>query len=146
MNAIKNFILNLDFVQNAIDEQISDRFEMSQEAIKIKAQQLATKDVSELLGTVNEAEILTVNEQKGFVFVGGERITPEQALSMRQEAELIENTYLWKVMCSTIEMSAQKRIFEKSVTIDDVMSGKMALYNLSLFKKMLKTFKNYVAK
>lgn len=153
MNAIKNYILNLDFVQKHIADELRDisiakgpqTLEISY-SIKKEAGEQALKMVSELLGTVNESEILTVNEQKGFVFIGGERIIPEQALAMQQEAEMITNTYLWKVMCSTIEASAQKRIFEKSTTMDDVMAGKMALYNLSLFKKMINTFKTYVAK
>lgn len=149
MQTIKNYILNLDFVKEHIANEIRDvSIENSYQAVEItqSIKDAAEKQVSELLGTVDEKEIIMIDEKRGFVFVGGERITPELALNMKQEAEMIKGTYLWKLMTTTIEASAQKRIFKDSEKPEHILAGKMALYNLSLFKKILTMFSNYVAR
>ena len=107
---------------------------------------LANKMVSDLLGFVDEKKVITMNEKQGAIFLGGERITPEECVNLKQEAELILTTDLWKIFNNTIRDIANKTMFEKSESFDDMKSGKCFLYNLSLQNKILNMFKNYVKK
>ena len=108
--------------------------------------ELVNKRISELLGFVDENFIVTFNEKTGIVFVGGERITPEQAQNLKQEAELIKTLQIWKIFQNSIGDMARKTMFEKSMTFEDLRSGKMMLYNLSILKKIVDIFAKFVKK
>jgi hypothetical protein len=74
------------------------------------------------------------------IFLGDEMLTPEMVHNLRQEAEVLTQLDLWSLMTNTIRATAHKRVFVDSENINDIMAGKMALYNLDLMKKILTVF------
>lgn len=114
--------------------------------VEEKAKELTSKRLGEMLGFVDEKFILTHNKEKGFVFLGGEKLTPEQIMNLKSEAEIILTSTMWKIFYNSIGDIARKAMFEKSETFQDMLSGKMLLYHLSLQKNILDLFKKYESK
>lgn len=165
MSKIKKWVLGWWFVKDAIAWE-REEGERSTETVRLTAfkfaredmeqtkteetedrvDELAKKKLSDLLGFVDENYILTHNKEKGLVFLGGERLEPAQILNLKQEAEVIASTALWKIFNNSLGDIAKKTMFEKSESYDDMKSGKMMLYNLSLMNNILKIFKTYIPK
>lgn len=142
---IKQYILSLPFVRDALNQSFDNGFSIGADVTE-RVDQLASKKVSDLLGYTDEDLVMTYAEKQGFIFLGGERVEADKCLNLKQEAELILSTDLWKIMVNTIGDQAKKVMFEKSQTYEDMRSGKMMLYNLSLQSKILEMFKNYQKK
>ena len=111
-----------------------------------RAKELSSKTLNDMLGFTDPAYILTHNKEKGMVFLAGERLSAEQIINLKNEAEYILSTTLWKVFYNSIGDIARKTMFEKSESFEDMKSGKCMLYNLSLMKNILDLFKAYVVK
>jgi hypothetical protein len=147
MDTIKQFVLNLDFVQDfRHNGYLKGKEDGIQETAHNDAYILSERvneRVASLLGTVDEKKIIKTDEKKGFIFIGDEMVLPEMAHNLKQEAEIIAQTDLWKLMVNTLRASAHKRVFIDSKEINDIMAGKMALYNLSLLEKIIHICKNH---
>jgi hypothetical protein len=100
------------------------------------------KKLGELLGTSDENNIVTFNKEKGMVFLGGRKMETTEIANFHADAEFILESGLWKAIVNTVGNDARDRIFNRSETFQDVLNGKMALYNLDLIKKLLTIFKS----
>jgi len=140
---IKSWILNREFVQKEI---VASRKQGMDIRLDIDRKEMGREALSKLLGFVEEDKILTYSEKTGMIFLGGEKLEPEAALSLRQEAELLVNTKIWEIFQNTIGDTARKAMFEKSQSFEDMRSGKMMLYNLSILKKVVDIFRSYIHK
>lgn len=174
---IKNWILNLGFVRQAINaasiqgtdfgvEQCKEDLQVLQRTnavlqdklktlpdgnemnrlVSEKAEDLANEKLQNLLGAVDERTIITMDKKNGLIYVGGERLNEPTILSLKAEAEYFSQSELWKILNETLKDQAQRTMFEKSLTFDDMRSGKMLLYNLSLQNKIIGIFKSYLPK
>lgn len=141
MNKIKQWVLGLEFVKEELNFRYFkglDDAESSQAEINID--DLVTERISALLGTVDERKIVKIDSAKGIVYLGDTMVDAAMRHNLQQEAELMSKLDLWHLMTNTLESSAQKRIFVDSKDINDILAGKMALYNVSLMKKILTVF------
>ena len=135
--------MNREFVQKEI---VASRKQGMDIRLDIDRKEMGREALSKLLGFVEEDKILTYSEKTGMIFLGGEKLEPEAALSLRQEAELLVNTKIWEIFQNTIGDTARKAMFEKSQSFEDMRSGKMMLYNLSILKKVVDIFRSYIHK
>lgn len=114
----------------------------AEQAKLYEVEEMVSKRMGELLGTNDETKIITWNQAKGIVFLGGKRMDATELNNYRADAEFIMESGLWKAIEATLTNDAQDRIFNRSKDFQDMLNGKMALYNLSLIKKILAIFKS----
>ena len=95
-----------------------------------------------LLNAVTPESVATYTKE-GKLCVGGQEITSDEALNLVAEVQFIEKTRFWEICQNTLKDQAQKTIFERSKTIEDIVWGKALLYNLDLQNQVLKIIKSY---
>lgn len=93
--------------------------------------------------SVNPDMVLTYNERMNLIFVNGEQISHSEALSLQAEAKFIQKTRLWSIMQETLKDHAQKTMITQSKSFEDMRSGKLMLYNLSVQKNLLDVAQKY---
>lgn len=135
MKMLKEWILSLDFVKWEIDQSYTNGWNEH-----VVSDEEISQSVSTLLGTVDERKVIRTDDAKKFIFLGDEMLDPTTVHNLKQEAELLEKLELWHLMTNTIRASAHKKVFVDSKDLNDVLAGKMALYNLDLMKKILTVF------
>lgn len=80
---------------------------------------------------------------KNLIQLGGKRVEDNEVLALKREAELIEQTKLWKVITETLRYQAQRRMFEESKSSEDVyISGKFLLHAISTLEATIRACKN----
>lgn len=139
MDKIKEWILGLDFVREEIrlsNKAVYDLFYKPDQNID----ELINERISLLLGTVDSRKIIKSDPKTGIVYMDDKMLDQATIQNYKQEAELMNQLGLWKAIEETVKASAQKRIFVDSKDMNDVLAGKMALYNLDLIKKILTVF------
>ncbi len=147
---IKKLILNLGFVKQAtqLASMEGTRFgiEQAHQNIQANVERLYKEKIASLLGVVNEDIIVTQNKVKGLVFIGGKLADEPRILSLQAEANYYFQSDMWKIINETIKEQAQKVMFEKSETLQDLYNGKAWLYLLDLQNTILNIFKDYKSK
>lgn len=89
----------------------------------------------EYLCGVNPEKVITYKD--GVLRLAGRILTPQQAQILKEEAAYVKRTELWGVFQNTVADTAHKVIFEKSQNFEDVLNGKLMLYNLSVLQKIV---------
>lgn len=74
--------------------------------------------------------------------VGGKKVTPAQAANLKQEAQMLATTSLWKVFTETLRHEAQLRMFEKAKTTEDMNWGKAILHAVGIFETIVHSVEN----
>ncbi len=118
----------------------------SPEELDILVEERANQKVASLLTVVDENMIMRVS-QNGMVSIGKDTkksVEPQMLTMLKQEADFIERSYLWKILYETPKKLAEETIFVNSQSLDDLKKGKSMLYTLSTQKKILDTFLSYV--
>jgi len=95
-----------------------------------------------LLKTVVVGDIVTLNTKTKEIFIDGNKIDQGEAEAIREEAKYLEKTRIWALIIGSLNDQARERMFEKAVTIDDLLFGKALLYTLSIQKQIISIFKN----
>lgn len=109
-------------------------------------EEAVNKRLVEMLGFFDFKSVITYKEDIGTLFINGERIDGGRLANLKSEAEFILKTDLWKILDDTIRFSAYERMFTKSKTIEDLLSGKMWLYHLDTQKKIMALLKRVIVK
>lgn len=112
---------------------------------KEKEDQLLIRSLLKKIGPVDMD--LVIGEAKygdrHMLKLAGKRVEDNEALALKNEAELIEKTKLWKTMTETLRYQAQLRMFEQSQQSEDVyISGKFLLHAISTLEHILWACKN----
>lgn len=92
-----------------------------------------------LFNAVTINDIIVVN--KGRVIVAGKELTKAQILALKSDAKLLERCELYKLIKKNLRHEAHNRLYNNSVTTDDMIFGKAMLHNLSLMNNFIKKFK-----
>lgn len=106
----------------------------------------ARKLVESLLTGIDEKSVLTVDENRGLIFIGGEQIDDARMLNLKSEAEFLLKSDVWKVIHETVKHIAQKAVFIDSESLADLQKGKSILYTLSTQSNILKKLVSYKRK
>ncbi len=151
---IKNWILKLDFVRKAINQASVDGTDWGksqsdanwQQAFDEQVEMKSKKALTDLLMPFDERLIITYDKKTGLIFVGGKRLEEPTIMNLKAESEFFKNSQLWKIINESLKSQAQKTMFENSTTFEDMMTGKMMLYDLSFQNKILDIFIGYTQK
>lgn len=96
--------------------------------------------------SVDPEMVITYDPKTNLVFIEGEQISHSEALSLKQEAKMLQNTRLWSIMQETLKSNARDTMITKSRTFEDMRSGKLMLYNLDIQKKIIAAVERYTIK
>lgn len=156
---MKNWILNLSFVQDAFKHSLSeakkewvveafknarkDVEEMMVDRTDEKSDEKALKMVNDLLSPVDLTKIVTLDKGRGIVYIGGKRVEEGQMNNLKSEAEFLMNSELWQLMQETPKELAQRAMFVDSENLDGLKKGRSILYALSTQKNILEVLRSY---
>lgn len=93
--------------------------------------------VKKLLRSIKEEDILRVSE-KGGIICRGKDLTREQIDAIKAEAEYLESSITLKLVLDDMEYLAQKTMFDRSQSFDDMRFGKAQLYVIDILRKKIK--------
>lgn len=79
---------------------------------------------------------------KYLIQLNGKRAEDNEALALKKEVEMIEQTRAWKVFTETLRYQAQRRMFIEAVTPEDMNWGKAVLHAIGVFENIVSTCKN----
>ena len=91
--------------------------------------------VRHLLKAISEEDILHRTSQGWFV--NKRKLERDELTILRDEAEILKDSQLWKLMQKELTWLANLRMFEHSRTAEDLTFGKAMLYNQDLGRKFL---------
>lgn len=98
------------------------------------------KLLSYLYNTVDAREVITVTKG-GLVKLGGEQISDAELFELAREVKSFRRSRLWKILTETLKDHAHRTMFTNSKNWEDMLSGKMLLYGISVEENILETIK-----
>lgn len=97
--------------------------------------------VHHLFNFVTEDDVLTMRGQN--VYFQGRKLDKETVMKIRVDAKQWKNSLLWQILDTEGRWQANKRMFEKSQTIEDILAGKIMLsYHEDVIKRKLDQLSN----
>lgn len=101
-----------------------------------------SKLTEHLLASVQEKYVITTataKDGRSYYLLDGKTIPVEYLRRLKQECSVLEESEIWKIFDNTLRSHAHKAMFVRSQTFEDVMVGKLMLYNLDIQKKIVNT-------
>lgn len=92
---------------------------------------------SRLLNALVVEDIVSNRKGTNELLIDGKSITKEEVNQMLAEIKALEGFRVWKLLSQTTKHLAEEKIFNKSIDIEDIRSGKAMLYNLSLQRSII---------
>ena len=86
-----------------------------------------TEAVKHLFNTVSADDILKENPD-GTIKFENKTFTPNYRQDLREQAKLLPDLFLWKVLRADIKYQLNKKMFQESLITEDVMWGKLLLW------------------
>ena len=96
---------------------------------------LLNKILKGLFNAVTENDILRYSNGK--MYLGKNLLTDADRISITSGADNLKQMYVWQLLNTELKYLANKQMFEKSNSIDDIIFGKAMLYNLDLLEKKI---------
>ncbi len=103
---------------------------------------ISNKLLSHLLGAITIDEIVTQDAKTKVILVDKVPLSIDDLKQLNAEIKALEGSRIWKLLLHTTKNKAEERIFNQSVTIDDIHFGKAMLYNLSLQQSIIDVIKS----
>jgi hypothetical protein len=103
--------------------------------------ELANLIFKHLFNGVTEDEVLTV-VGKSFYYCG-RLLSDDEKRGIISEAKMIQASVLWNFLLNEMTVSANEKIFNKAVSPDDILAGKMVLWTLDIMKKKIAKLANW---
>ncbi len=132
--------------KDAFKKAHADIMETMVDDVEKRAEELSKEKLSKLLADVDLHKIVTLDKQKGIVFVGGERIDENRLTNLSAEAQFFASSDLWALMYETPKELAHKSMFVSGDNLESMQKGRSILYTLSTQNNILELFKSYVKK
>jgi hypothetical protein len=100
---------------------------------------LAEEKLNQLLSAVDTKKIISI-DKAGTISLGGEKVDPIVLKNLKQEAEALLVSDLWKVLYHTPNELAQRAMFADEGTLSNLLlKGRAMIYLLDTQKKILET-------
>jgi hypothetical protein len=81
-------------------------------------------------------DIMTI-DKLGKIKIDGIEISEGEKIALIEEAKFFRESRLYKIMMNTPKKMAMEAMYNLSQSYDDMKSGKMMLYNLSVQEKLI---------
>ncbi len=76
------------------------------------------------------------------MYLNGEQLSDVEELELLKETKWFEQGKIWEILKANTVEAAQKTMFDRAKTTDDLMFGKGILYAVNLQENILKVIKN----
>lgn len=86
-------------------------------------------------------EIIVIDETTKIVRFVNKKLTEEEKLALKEQAEHLQNSYLWKLMQNEIAFMVEVIGHRKAKSFDDLNFSRAMLYNLELQNKLIEKIK-----
>jgi len=96
--------------------------------------QILTEAVKHLFNTISEDDILQTGNQWT---LRGKPISEGEVKQLQEEAKLITELKLWRILQLELKYQANKAIYENSKDLVDIMAGKILLYYIDIIRTKL---------
>lgn len=80
------------------------------------------------------------------IFLGSSKITDIEMKNLQQEAKVLKNFRLWKVLQETVRQKAVEKGVVESTNWEQTLSAKMMLHNLGILKSIVEVLVTYQPK
>jgi len=96
--------------------------------------------VKDLFNTVTVDDLLRVVKVQGrrVVLFHGKQLDQDYIDKLQADAERFEKSTFWKLLSDESRYIANKTIYEKSRTVEDIVAGKLLLYLVQIWQKKIK--------
>lgn len=94
---------------------------------------------NKLLKAVSEDDILRITSD-GYMY-RNRKLAPEEIATLKQEAKMLSDSFLWKIMTKEVEYLAFMLMSLKAKNNEDVVFGKAVFYAIYLLKSFLNNLK-----
>lgn len=88
-----------------------------------------------LLRVVSEEEIMQVSGRD--YLIGTRKLTPEEVAFLKEEAQLLKDSLLWKLMTSEVEYLAFIKMSYRAAKPEDIVHGNAMFYSIDILRKFL---------
>lgn len=92
--------------------------------------------IRSLIGAVDSSYVFTCEEKTGVIKLRGEQLSDLEVQELKAEVASFSRFRLWKIFHETLRQTAIDKAISQSTDFDQVLAGKMMLYNL-LVQKMV---------
>ena len=131
---------------DAFHKAVDDLKETNVYETDVMATEIAEKKLNDMLSPVDLRKIVTLDKQRGIVFIGGEKAEDGRLSNLKSEAEFLLKSDIWQLLCETPKELASRAMFVSGETLADLQKGKSILYMLSTQKNILTTLSGYIVK
>jgi hypothetical protein len=104
---------------------------------KAEKHTVLTELVKHLFNTISAEDIL--QEHNGEWIYRGKNLIPGEKDAMIADAQMFYKSRLWQVLQDDAKYQANRRMYLKSRTENDMIAGKMLVYNLDILNTRLKS-------
>lgn len=98
-------------------------------------QRIKNKILKYLFNTVTVEDILI--SKRGELIVDGNKLTEQEVSQLKAEAHYLKQSRLYSILSAIVVNKARRTMFERSLTFDDMLSGKMLLMADDLQKTII---------
>lgn len=91
--------------------------------------------VKNLLVALTADDILTFTN-KGW-YIHKRRLSDDEVMQLKDEAQMLKDSVLWKLISNEIRFLANTRMFEKSAAEGNSVFGRAMLYNVDIIENFL---------
>ncbi len=131
---------------DAFKKAHTDVLETMRDDLDKQAEELAQKKLSTLLSVVDLNNVIRIDKVKRVVYIGETLADDSTLANLKSEAEFIEASELWKILCETPKELAQQAMFVNGENIESMTKGRAILYTLKAQTNIIETLKSYQGK
>lgn len=107
--------------------------------LKKLKRKLLNLSLKRLYNTVEADDILKL--KKGQFFLKGKLLPEQDVKNLIEEAKMLEEMFLWKILTDFIKGTANEAMYNKSACDDDIVFPKALLKAVEIQKDLVKTIK-----
>jgi hypothetical protein len=117
-----------------------DILETMRDDLDAQAEELANRKLATLLSIVDEKLIVSASKT-GTLLIGGERPDDARLANLKEDAEFLMQSDIWKLLYETPKALAEKAMFVDDGKLDtQLLKGRAILYTLATQKKIIGIF------
>ncbi len=94
------------------------------------------KKTKDLLNLVNADDIIYIDSNNNIV-INGQYASVNEINNLIADAKFFKNSQLFKLFQGTVVKNARMKMFDHSQNFDDMISGKLMLYNLDILRQIV---------
>jgi len=121
--------------------------EIEQDELDKMIEDLSKQKLNDLLSPVDLTKIVTLDKQRGIIFIGGTKAEDIRLNNLKAEAEFFLQSDLWKLIYESPKELASRAMFVDDGKLENqLLKGRAMLYLLDTQKTIIKVLQSYIAK